>query len=129
VNKGSTSSKIDGFTQLSSCVKGVTQDARLAVVWSIFYWGWWMSWAPFVGTFIARISRGRTIREFVLGVLVAPTLVSTLWFTVFGESAILRQLLTGDMAPERVVDTSTSLFILLDGLPWSTLTSLAAVLS
>jgi len=48
---------------------------------------------------------------------------------VFGESAILRQLLTGDMAPERVVDTSTSLFILLDGLPWSTLTSLAAVLS
>ena len=114
---------------MSSCVKGVTQDARLAVVWRIFYWGWWMSWAPFVGTFIARISKGRTIREFVLGVLVAPTLVSTLWFTVFGESAILRQLLTGDMAPERVVDTSTSLFILLDGLPWSTLTSLAAVLS
>ena len=86
-----------------------------------------MSWTPFVGMFIARISKGRTIREFVLGVLVAPTLVSALWFTVFGESAILRQLLTGDMAPERVVDTSTSLFILLGGLPWSTLTSLVAI--
>ena len=96
--------------------------------WTIFYWGWWMSWAPFVGMFIARISKGRTIREFVLGVLLAPTLVSSLWFTVFGESAILRQLVTGDMAPQGVVDTSTSLFTLLEGLPWSTLTSIVAIL-
>ncbi len=52
--------------------------------WTIFYWAWWIAWAPFVGTFIARISKGRTIREFVLGVIVAPALASLLWFAVFG---------------------------------------------
>jgi choline/glycine/proline betaine transport protein len=56
--------------------------------WTIFYWAWWISWAPFVGMFIARISRGRTIREFILGVLLVPTLVSFLWFTVMGNTAI-----------------------------------------
>ena len=96
--------------------------------WTIFYWGWWMSWAPFVGMFIARISKGRTIREFVLGVLLAPTLLSTLWFTVFGESGILRQLQDGDMLVDGVVDTNTSLFILLDGLPLASITSLIAII-
>jgi choline/glycine/proline betaine transport protein len=96
--------------------------------WTIFYWGWWMSWAPFVGMFIARISKGRTIREFVLGVLLAPTLLSTLWFTVFGESGILRQLQDGDMLVDGAVDTNTSLFILLDGLPLASLTSLIAII-
>lgn len=52
--------------------------------WRVFYWAWWLSWAPFVGVFIARISRGRTIREFVLGVMIVPTAVSTVWFSVFG---------------------------------------------
>ncbi len=56
--------------------------------WTIFYWAWWISWAPFVATFIARISRGRTIREFVLGVLIVPTVVSSLWFTVFGGAGM-----------------------------------------
>jgi choline/glycine/proline betaine transport protein len=56
--------------------------------WTIFYWAWWISWSPFVGMFIARVSRGRTIREFVGGVLIAPTLVSFAWFTVFGNTAI-----------------------------------------
>ncbi|WP_418607125.1 BCCT family transporter [Georgenia sp. SUBG003] len=56
--------------------------------WTIFYWAWWISWTPFVGTFIARISRGRTIREFVLGVLLAPTAVSIVWFSVFGGAGI-----------------------------------------
>ncbi|WP_098482484.1 BCCT family transporter [Georgenia soli] len=56
--------------------------------WTIFYWAWWISWTPFVGTFIARISRGRTIREFVLGVLLAPTAVSIIWFSVFGGAGI-----------------------------------------
>ena len=60
--------------------------------WTIFYWGWWIAWAPFVGMFIARISKGRTIREFVLGVLVAPTILSTFWITVFGNSAIFLEL-------------------------------------
>ena len=60
--------------------------------WTIFYWAWWISWTPFVGTFIARISRGRTIKEFVLGVLLVPTAVSTVWFVVFGGAGLHLQL-------------------------------------
>ncbi len=127
-NLGSYVASLPEFMLRTAPLDGELAGDTWLSSWTIFYWGWWMSWAPFVGMFIARISRGRTIREFVFGVLVAPTLVSALWFTVFGESAILRQLLTGDMAPEGVVDTSTSLFILLDGLPWSTLTSIVAIL-
>ncbi len=56
--------------------------------WTIFYWAWWISWSPFVGMFIARVSRGRTIREFVTGVLLAPTLASFAWFTIFGNTAL-----------------------------------------
>ncbi|WP_407272505.1 BCCT family transporter [Radiobacillus sp. PE A8.2] len=59
--------------------------------WTIFYWAWWMSWAPFVGIFIARVSRGRTIREFLFGVLLLPSLVSFLWFSIFGSSSIEAQ--------------------------------------
>jgi len=59
-------------------------DSTWILNWRVFYWAWWLSWAPFVGIFIARISKGRTIREFVLGVMIIPTLVSILWFTVFG---------------------------------------------
>ncbi|SDH60984.1 BCCT family transporter [Agrococcus jejuensis] len=96
--------------------------------WTIFYWGWWMSWAPFVGMFIARISRGRTIRQFVMGVLLAPTAIGILWFTIFGDSAIIRQLAEGDMLVDGAVDTNTSLFHLLDTLPLSTITSVLAIL-
>lgn len=60
--------------------------------WTIFYWGWWIAWAPFVGIFIARISRGRTIREFVLGVLLAPTILATFWISTFGNTAIFIEL-------------------------------------
>ncbi len=56
--------------------------------WTVLYWAWWCSWAPFVGLFIARISKGRTIREFVFGVLLIPGLFGVLWFTVFGNTAI-----------------------------------------
>ena len=61
--------------------------------WTIFYWAWWVSWAPFVGIFIARISRGRTIREFVLGVLLIPMTILFFWFTAFGGVAIHMELL------------------------------------
>ena len=56
--------------------------------WTVFYWAWWISWTPFVGMFIARISRGRTIRQFVTGVLLVPSLVSLVWFTIFGGAAV-----------------------------------------
>jgi choline/carnitine/betaine transport len=67
-------------------------DSAFVSGWTIFYWAWWISWAPFVGVFIARISRGRTIREFVLGVILAPSVVSFVWFSILGGSAINLQL-------------------------------------
>ena len=67
-------------------------DSDFVSGWTIFYWAWWISWAPFVGVFIARISRGRTIREFVLGVILAPSVVSFVWFAILGGSAIDLQL-------------------------------------
>lgn len=77
--------------------------------WTIFYWAWWIAWAPFVGSFIARISKGRTIREFVIGVLLAPSLLSFIWFAVFGSMGIS----TGtDVAARAIQVTSTACFII-----------------
>ncbi len=86
--------------------------------WTIFYWAWWIAWAPFVGLFIARVSRGRTIKEFVLGVLGVPALVSFAWFSIFGGSA-LNGALAGETAVTEATnaDISTALFALLEGLP------------
>ncbi|MEZ8143044.1 choline transporter [Enterovibrio norvegicus FF-33] len=75
--------------------------------WTIFYWGWWIAWAPFCGVFIARISRGRTIREFVLGVLIAPTLLATFWITIFGNTAMYIELFGGGGVVEAVNDDLT----------------------
>ncbi len=89
--------------------------------WTIFYWGWWISWAPFVGLFIARISRGRTLREFVLGALAAPTLFTLLWMTVFGNSGISLILDQGDAAFAAAVqlDESVALFQFFEQFPLS----------
>ena len=97
--------------------------------WTTFYWGWWISWAPFVGVFIARISRGRTVREFVAGVLLVPTLVTFLWFSVLGGSALYREMFGqgGLVDPENGVSTNSALFQLLDGLPMGTLLSVVAI--
>jgi choline/glycine/proline betaine transport protein len=96
--------------------------------WTTFYWGWWMSWAPFVGVFIARISRGRTVREFVAGVLLVPTVVTFLWFAVFGGSGIYREIFgDGGLIGEDGVDTTAALFQLLDGFPFATVTSIVAI--
>ncbi|WP_036555155.1 BCCT family transporter [Nocardioides insulae] len=92
-------------------------------IWTIAYWGWWTSWAPFVGMFIARISRGRTIREFVFGVLLAPTAASLVWFTIFGNSAIRLQSQDGSLTVEDpdtgevTVDSTTSLFQFFESFP------------
>lgn len=98
--------------------------------WTIFYWGWWLSWAPFVGLFIARISRGRTIREFVLGALLGPAAFTLLWMTVFGNSAIeliLNQGATelGEMVQQ---DPSVALFQFFEYLPGTTFLSFVAVI-
>ncbi|MDX1370614.1 MAG: BCCT family transporter [Pseudomonas sp.] len=75
--------------------------------WTIFYWGWWIAWAPFVGMFIARISKGRTLREFVLGVLIAPTVLATFWITIFGNTAIFIELFGGGGVTAAVNDDIT----------------------
>ena len=89
--------------------------------WTIFYWGWWLAWAPIVGLFIARISKGRTIREFILGVMLVPTAFTLLWMTIFGNSAIS---LIFDSGVEQLAEmvnsnTSVALFVFLENLPFA----------
>ncbi len=96
--------------------------------WTIFYWGWWMSWAPFVGLFIARVSRGRTLREFAMGVLFIPSGFTLLWMTVFGNSAIDLIMNQGKTALAEAVsnDVAISLFAFLENFPLSTMLSFIA---
>ena len=90
--------------------------------WTLTYWFWWIAWAPFVGVFIARISRGRTIREFVTGVIVVPSVFSVLWFSVFGGTGIYQELYgQGGMVKLVREDVSTALFALFDRFPLSDL--------
>lgn len=96
--------------------------------WTILYWAWWCSWAPFVGLFIARISKGRTIREFIFGVLVIPSMFGILWFTVFGNTAIW--LNDGEAAGtlgQMISSPETLLFKFLDYLPLSGVTGLVSL--
>ncbi len=92
--------------------------------WTIFYWAWWVSWTPFVGMFIARISRGRTIRQFVTGVLLVPSMVSLVWFAIFGGAAIDTQRKTGELVGKGgVVNTDSALFQLLEQYPIASVSS------
>lgn len=96
--------------------------------WTIFYWGWWISWSPFVGMFIARISKGRTVREFILGVMIFPTLLSFLWMSAFGGSALWLQIAGGlDIAGAVSEDVSTALFVMLEHFPLSQVTSMIGI--
>lgn len=97
--------------------------------WTIFFWAWGISWAPYVGTFLAKISRGRTIREYVLGVLVAPSVATIVWFTIFGGTALnLQQSGTRDIAASAVESAQAALFELLEAFPLTFLTSLAVII-
>jgi choline/glycine/proline betaine transport protein len=98
--------------------------------WTTFYWGWWISWAPFVGIFIARISRGRTVRQFVAGVILVPTIVTMMWFSVLGGIALHGQLEgTGNLiAPDRSIDTEGALFAMLDQLPAGSVLTVGAII-
>lgn len=98
--------------------------------WTLFYWGWWIAWSPFVGMFIARVSRGRTIREFVVGVLFVPVGFTFMWMTFFGDTAIhmiLKQGI-GELGGAVRADTSVALFKFFEYLPLSSITSLLATL-
>jgi BCCT family betaine/carnitine transporter len=94
--------------------------------WSVYYWAWWISWAPFVGTFMARISRGRTVRQFLLGALLAPSLLCIIWLSVFGNTAI-HQVVSGVNKTITGVAIESQLFLLLDALPLNAITSFVGI--
>ena len=94
--------------------------------WSVYYWAWWISWAPFVGMFMARISLGRTVREFIAGAMIAPSLLGILWLTIFGDASIA-QVVAGNGAELAKASLDTQLFVLLGSLPWAQFTSVVAI--
>ncbi|OWY14353.1 BCCT transporter [Thioclava sp. JM3] len=101
--------------------------------WTAFYWAWWISWSPFVGMFIARVSRGRTVREFIICVLLIPSLVCVLWMAVFGGVAIDQVISdpAGSPVKAQVIDSYNpplSLFAMLEGLPLTSITSVIAII-
>lgn len=118
---------LQNIIQMSFQTAPNAPDARKWIdSWTIFYWAWWLSWSPFVGIFIARISRGRTIRQFLLGVIVLPALVSIFWFAVFGGSAIFvdqyKDTALSTLATEQV------LFGVFDQFPFGIVLSIVAMI-
>lgn len=105
------------------------EEGNFMTTWTVFYWAWWISWSPYVGMFIARISKGRTVKQFVLGVLIVPTMVTFLWMSGFGGSALyLETAGIAEIAAAVEADQTTSLFILLDQFPLSIVTSILAII-
>lgn len=94
--------------------------------WSVYYWAWWISWAPFVGMFMARISLGRTVREFIAGAMIAPSLLGIIWLTIFGDASIA-QIVSGHAPQLSTASLDTQLFVLLETLPWAHFTSFVAI--
>ena len=101
-------------------------DANFSQGWTAFYWAWWISWSPFVGMFIARVSRGRTVREFIVSVLIVPSLACVLWMTVFGETAITQVVRDGYEAATKA-ELPLQLFMMLEALPLAQITSFIAI--
>ena len=96
--------------------------------WTVFYWAWWISWSPFVGMFIARVSRGRTVREFITAVLLVPTAVTVVWMSVFGGLAIEQVVdKVGELGTNGLTDVSLAMFQMFDVLPFGSMLSIIAV--
>ena len=123
-----TGSYFFNFLQISTWVE-TYEGSSWQNNWTVFYWGWWIGWSPFVGMFIARISKGRTIREFILGVLLVPALVTFFWMSSFGSVAI-QQVLNGDMTIANAVDNdvATALFVFFQDYPFSMVINVVAVI-
>ena len=97
--------------------------------WTVFYWAWWISWSPFVGMFIARISKGRTVREFILGVMIIPTLLSFVWMSVFGGSAIyLQSTGVADIVSAVNDNVATALFVMFQHFPFTQILSFIGII-
>ncbi|WP_064093401.1 glycine betaine uptake BCCT transporter [Rossellomorea aquimaris] len=116
---------IQNIAAMSFRIAPLNEDHRSWINgWTIFYWAWWISWSPFVGIFIARVSRGRTIREFLIGVLLLPALVSFIWFATFGTAATEIQKAGTDLTQ---FATEEMLFAVFNGYEWSTILSVIAI--
>ena len=102
------------------------EDANFTQGWTAFYWAWWISWSPFVGMFIARVSRGRTVREFLIAVLLVPSLVSVLWMTAFGGTAI-GQFVADGFTGVQDAALELKLFVMLGELPLTAITSFVGI--
>ncbi|AAQ61962.1 glycine betaine uptake BCCT transporter [Chromobacterium violaceum] len=118
---------LGNLTSTSLRMSPFTQGTWMAN-WTLFYWAWWVTWAPFVGMFIARVSRGRTVREFIVGVLLVPALASFVWFSAFGGTALDLQLFGGaDLVSAVKADVSTALYVMFEQLPGGRFLSLLAM--
>ncbi len=103
------------------------RDSEWVGEWTVFYWAWWLSWSPFVGLFIARVSHGRTIREFIVGTVVAPSIAAFIWFSVFGGTALHMEIWQAvPIAASAKADLSMALFTMLDALPFGLIMSVIA---
>lgn len=119
---------LQNLIMLGSWTATYKTDSDWQSNWTLFYWTWWVAWSPFVGMFIARISRGRTIREFLMGVLLVPPLLTFFWFSIFGGSAIFIELQGFSSIAVAVNDNiSTALFKLLELYPLASITSFLAI--
>ena len=118
---------MDSFFRISFWTESF-QETNWQNQWTIFYWSWWISWSPFVGMFIARISKGRTVKEYVLSVLIVPTLLTFLWITAFGGSAIIMELKgMADIATDVKNNVATSIYHLFENFPLAQVTNFAAI--
>jgi len=118
-----------GFLEMSFKLFPYEGLSKWSASWTLTYLIWWLAWGPFVGIFIARISRGRTIREFCVGVILLPTLFSILWFSIFGGAAFYIELLgPGGLSELVAEDVASALFAFFDYFPLSSILSVLAVL-
>lgn len=116
---------VDSFFPLNNPVG--REDQAFLHGWTIFYWAWWISWSPFVGMFIARVSKGRSIREFLIAVLIVPTMVTILWMSAFGGAGLDQALAGVGSLSDGVKNSSLALFQMLENLPWYGLSSFVGI--
>jgi choline/glycine/proline betaine transport protein len=123
-----TGSYLSSFLEVATWTESYT-GGNWQNAWTIFYWGWWIAWSPFVGMFIARISKGRTVREFILGVLLVPSIVTFFWISAFGSTA-LHQTLLGDNTIANAVNdnVATALFVFLEDYPFAFILNIIAII-
>lgn len=119
---------VSNFIEMSSWTE-TFRNSNWQGGWTIFYWAWWISWSPFVGMFIARVSKGRTVKEFILGVLLVPSLLSFFWMSVFGGNAIFQELNgIADIFSAVKIDPSIALFEMVNSLPFSQILSVIGII-